>query len=76
MIRLFVAPLGTTDQLMATLGQVQADARDMLIFCGEVKQEFLEGKFELITIATAIAIVVAIAIFFIVTRLRTKSAVG
>lgn len=43
MIRVFVAPLGTKDQLVATLTQVRDDARQMLRFGGEVKQEFLEG---------------------------------
>jgi DNA-binding PadR family transcriptional regulator len=43
MIRLFVAPLGTKDEIIATLEQVRADAQEMLRFSGEVKQEFLEG---------------------------------
>jgi PadR family transcriptional regulator AphA len=43
MIRLFVAPLGTKDQILATLRQVRSDARDMLRFGGQVKQEFLDG---------------------------------
>ena len=43
-IRLFVAPVGTRDQLISTLEQVRDDARDMLAFAGEVKQEFLEGR--------------------------------
>jgi hypothetical protein len=43
MIRLFVAPLGTKDQIIATLQQVRSDAQDMLRFGGQVKQEFLEG---------------------------------
>lgn len=44
MIRLFVAPLGTTEQIMTTLEQVQHDAQDMLSFGGEVKQEFMDGR--------------------------------
>jgi PadR family transcriptional regulator, regulatory protein AphA len=44
MIRLFVAPLGTKDQIIATLQQVRGDAQDMLRFGGQVKQEFLEGR--------------------------------
>jgi DNA-binding PadR family transcriptional regulator len=44
MIRLFVAPLGTKDQIITTLEQVRSDAREMLRFGGQVKQEFLEGK--------------------------------
>lgn len=43
MLRVFVAPLGTKDELISTLKQVQADAYDMLRFAGEVKQEFIEG---------------------------------
>ncbi|MGI8515981.1 MAG: PadR family transcriptional regulator, partial [Acidimicrobiia bacterium] len=43
MIRLFVAPLGTKEQINSTLTQVQNDAQEMLRFGGAVKQEFLEG---------------------------------
>jgi DNA-binding PadR family transcriptional regulator len=44
MIRLFVAPLGTTDQILETLEQVQFDAREMLRFGSEVKQEYMDGR--------------------------------
>jgi PadR family transcriptional regulator AphA len=44
MIRLFIAPLGTKDQLTATLQQVRDDAQEMLAFGGAVKQEFLDGR--------------------------------
>jgi PadR family transcriptional regulator AphA len=44
MIRLFIAPLGTKQQLVATLEQVRSDAQEMLRFGGAVKQEFLEGR--------------------------------
>lgn len=44
MIRLLVAPLASTEQVVAALDQVQADAQDMLTFGGEVKQEFLDGR--------------------------------
>jgi PadR family transcriptional regulator AphA len=44
MIRLFIAPLGTKEQLEATLEQVRGDAQEMLRFGGAVKQEFLEGR--------------------------------
>jgi PadR family transcriptional regulator AphA len=44
MIRLFIAPLGTKEQIIASLGQVRTDAREMLRFSGEVKQEFLDGQ--------------------------------
>ncbi len=43
MLRLFVAPMGTREQLMASLEQVRVDAREMLRFAGEVKREYLEG---------------------------------
>ena len=43
MLRVFVAPLGTKDELIGTLKQVQADAQDMQRFAGEVKQEFIDG---------------------------------
>jgi hypothetical protein len=38
------APLGTKEQLVATLEQVRGDAQDMLAFGGAVKQEFLDGR--------------------------------
>jgi PadR family transcriptional regulator AphA len=44
MIRLFIAPLGTKEQLVATLEQVRSDAQEMLRFGGAVKQEFLDGR--------------------------------
>jgi PadR family transcriptional regulator AphA len=44
MIRLFIAPLGTKEQLVATLQQVRGDAQEMLAFGGAVKQEFLDGR--------------------------------
>jgi hypothetical protein len=44
MIRLFIAPLGTKEQIVTTLNQVRDDVREMLRFGGEVKQEFLEGN--------------------------------
>jgi PadR family transcriptional regulator AphA len=44
MIRLFIAPLGTKEQLEATLEQVRSDAQEMLRFAGAVKQEFLDGQ--------------------------------
>ncbi|MGA7272812.1 MAG: PadR family transcriptional regulator, partial [Acidimicrobiia bacterium] len=37
MLRVFVAPLGTKEELVGTLEQVRADAREMLAFGGEVK---------------------------------------
>jgi hypothetical protein len=44
MIRLFIAPLGTKEQIIATLEQVRDDAQEMLAFSGAVKQEFLDGR--------------------------------
>jgi len=44
MIRLFIAPLGTKEQLVATLEQVRDDAQEMLRFGGAVRQEFLDGR--------------------------------
>jgi DNA-binding PadR family transcriptional regulator len=44
MLRLFIAPLGTKEQLVATLEQVRSDAQQMLRFSGAVKQEFLDGR--------------------------------
>jgi DNA-binding PadR family transcriptional regulator len=44
MIRLFIAPLGTKEQILATLQQVRDDAQEMLAFGGAVKQEFLDGR--------------------------------
>jgi DNA-binding PadR family transcriptional regulator len=44
MIRLFIAPLGTKEQIMATLQQVRDDAQEMLRFGGAVRQEFLDGR--------------------------------
>ena len=44
LLRLFAAPIGTQQQLVTSLRQVQADTRDMLTFAGEVKREYLEGR--------------------------------
>ena len=43
MIRLFIAPLGTKEQILATLEQVRTDAQDMLRFGGAVTREFADG---------------------------------
>jgi DNA-binding PadR family transcriptional regulator len=42
-LRLFIAPLGTKDDIVGTLKQVHADTQEMLQFAGEVKQEFIDG---------------------------------
>jgi DNA-binding PadR family transcriptional regulator len=44
MIRLFIAQIGTTDQITTAIEQVQEDAQQMLEFGGEVKLEYLEGR--------------------------------
>ena len=44
MIRLLVAPLASTDQIVGALEQVRTDTQEMLTFGGEVKQEFLDGR--------------------------------
>jgi PadR family transcriptional regulator, regulatory protein AphA len=44
MIRLFIAPLGTKEQIVATLEQVRDEAQEMLRFGGSVRHEFLEGR--------------------------------
>jgi len=44
MIRLFVAEIGTTDQILNAIKQVRTDARQMLEFGGEVKHEYLTGQ--------------------------------
>ncbi len=44
MIRLFIAPLGTKEQIVATLERVRTDAQEMLDFGGAVKGEFLDGR--------------------------------
>lgn len=42
-LRIFIAPLGTRDDLIGTLKQVRTDTQEMLRFAGEVKQEFIDG---------------------------------
>lgn len=44
MLRLFAAPVSTTDQVRSALEQVRADTAEMLGFAGEVKREYLEGR--------------------------------
>jgi PadR family transcriptional regulator AphA len=67
MIRLFVAPLGTKDQIVTTLERVRDDAQDMLRFGGEVKGEFLEG----IAVTQDQVYIRALAIDFFISLLRT-----
>ena len=70
MIRLFVAPLGTKEQIVTTLHQVRHDAREMLRFGGEVKQEFLEG----IAVTQDQAYIRALAVDFFISLLNTVEA--
>lgn len=69
-LRIFVAPLGTKDELMNTLKQVLADAQEMLAFAGEVKQEFIEG----INPTQDQAYIRALPVDFFVSHLRTVEA--
>jgi hypothetical protein len=70
MIRLFIAPLGTKEQIVTTLEQVRDDARDMLRFGGEVKQEFLEG----IAVTQDQVYIRALAVDFFISHLNTVEA--
>ena len=70
MLRVFVAPLGTKDELIGTLKQVQADAQDMLRFGGEVKQEFIDG----INVTQDQVYIRAIAVDFFISHLNTVAA--
>jgi len=70
LIRLFIAPLGTTEDIVATLKQVRSDAQDMLEFGGEVKQEFLSGRGAL----QDQAYIRALAVDFLISLLNTVEA--
>ncbi len=70
MIRVFVAPLGTKDEIIATLELVLDDAREMLRFAGQVKQEFLDG----IAVTQDQAYIRALAVDFFVSLLNTVEA--
>ena len=67
MIRLFIAPLGTKEQLVATLEQVRDDAQEMLRFGGAVRQEFLDGR----AVLQDQAYIRALAVFFFISLLTT-----
>jgi PadR family transcriptional regulator AphA len=67
MIRLFIAPLGTKEQLVATLQQVRDDAQEMLRFGGAVKQEFLDGR----AVLQDQAYIRALAVDFFISLLAT-----
>jgi len=70
MLRVFIAPLGTKDEIIATLTQVRADAQDMLQFSGEVKQEFLDG----INVTQDQVYIRALAVDFFISLLNTVEA--
>jgi DNA-binding PadR family transcriptional regulator len=70
MLRIFVLPLGTKDEIIGTLGQVRADARAMLQFAGEVKQEFLDG----INVTQDQVYIRALAVDFFISLLNTVDA--
>jgi DNA-binding PadR family transcriptional regulator len=70
MLRVFVAPLGTKDELIGTLEQVLADANDMLGFASQVKQEFIDG----INFTQDQAHIRAIAVDFFISHLLTVAA--
>jgi PadR family transcriptional regulator AphA len=67
MLRVFVLPLGTKDEIVATLRQVRADAQAMLKFGGEVKQEFLDG----INVTQDQVYIRALAVDFFISLLNT-----
>jgi DNA-binding PadR family transcriptional regulator len=66
-LRVFIAPLGTKDDLVGTLKQVRADAQEMLRFGGEVKQEFIDG----INVTQDQAYLRALAVDFFISLLNT-----
>lgn len=66
-LRLFVLPLGTKEQIVETLYQVRADAQSMLRFGGEVKQEFLDG----INVTQDQVYIRALAVDFFISLLNT-----
>ncbi len=70
MIRLFIAPLGTKEQIVTTLEQVLDDAQEMLRFGGQVKQEFLEG----IAVTQDQVYIRALAVDFFISHLKTVEA--
>lgn len=67
MLRIFVLPLGTKDDLIGTLMQVRADAQDMLRFAGEVQQEFVDG----VNVTQDQVYIRALAVDFFISLLNT-----
>jgi PadR family transcriptional regulator AphA len=70
MLRVFVLPLGTKDDIIGTLKQVRADAQEMLQFSGEVKQEFIDG----INVTQDQVYIRALAVDFFISLLNTVDA--
>lgn len=70
LLRVFVLPLGTKDDIVGTLKQVRTDTQEMLKFAGEVKQEFIDG----INVAQDQVYIRALAVDFFVSLLRTVEA--
>src|SRR5215204_6353597 len=70
MLRIFVAPLGTKDEIIRTVEQVRADAQEMLRFSGEVKQEFIDG----INVTQDQVYIRALAVDFFISLLNTVEA--
>jgi PadR family transcriptional regulator, regulatory protein AphA len=69
-VSLFVAPMGTKQQIVATLDQVRDDVREMLRFSGAVKQEFLDG----IAVTQDQVYIRALAVDFFISLLNTVEA--
>ena len=67
LLRLIIAPLGTTTDIIGSLEQVQHDAQEMLRFAGAVKQEFIDG----INVAQHDIHIRALLVDFFVSLLRT-----
>jgi DNA-binding PadR family transcriptional regulator len=70
MLRIFVLPLGTKDDIMGTLKQVRADTQEMLQFAGQVKQEFIDG----INVTQDQVYIRALAVDFFISLLNTVGA--
>jgi len=70
LLRVFVLPLGSKDNLLDTLDQVRADAGEMLRFAGEVKQEFIDG----INVTQDQVYIRVLAVDFFVSLLNTVEA--
>lgn len=70
MLRIFVLPLGTKDDIIGTLKHVSADTEEMLRFAGEVKQEFIDG----INVTQDQVYIRALAVDFFISLLITVDA--